>query len=219
VAFAASGCQALDVIGRRSVSSLAAVVDALPQTPQLNEEGFWELAAPDSSAALLLPLEPGGQAALVTNAAPFEAAGLRPDKLPEGMSLTDAGRLRIEAEPFEGAGRRGLPARDTDSAQLAAQESLLARYAELVRLDPERIGYHSAMDHFGINLGGGNMLEWAQDLKSGDKDLVFVLDPAPLKQAGVDVENIEGWVFAPVEVMKDGKMVEVDKLLKPFDLK
>ena len=38
--------------------------------------------------------------------------------------------------------------------------------------------------------------------------------------AGVNPESIEGWVFAEVEVMDEaGKMMMVEKLLKPFDVK
>mgnify|MGYP003614764389 FL=1 len=75
------------------------------------------------------------------------------------------------------------------------------------------------MDHFGIKLGNGNMFEWAQDTASNDKDIVFVLDPEFIGQYGADVANIEGWLYADVEVMdEDGKLVTVKKLLKPFDL-
>jgi hypothetical protein len=81
------------------------------------------------------------------------------------------------------------------------------------------IGYHAPLDHYGIGLGEGNMFEWAKDMAKNDKDLVFVLNPEPLIQAGVDPAKIEGWVFARVPV-KDpsGKSIEVDKFLKPYDL-
>jgi len=56
------------------------------------------------------------------------------------------------------------------------------------------------------------MFEWA-------KDMVFVLNPAPLIAAGVDAARIQGRVFAKVPV-KDaaGKTIEVDKFLKPYSL-
>jgi hypothetical protein len=63
------------------------------------------------------------------------------------------------------------------------------------------------------------MFEWAKDLSTNDKDIVFVLDPGPFIAAGVDPGRIEGWVFAKVPVMDaSGKPVEVDKILKPYDL-
>jgi hypothetical protein len=76
-----------------------------------------------------------------------------------------------------------------------------------------------AMDHYGVNLGGGNLFEWAKDLAANDKDIVFVLDPAPLIAAGADPARVAGWTFAKVTVDdENGKPLEVDKLLKPFDL-
>ena len=92
-------------------------------------------------------------------------------------------------------------------------------FEELVANNRDAIGYHAALDHYGVALGNGNMFEWAKDTSTNDKDIVFVLNPQPFIDAGVDVTQVEGWVFAKVETMEDGKKVEVDKLLKPYDLK
>ncbi|MDR0586735.1 MAG: hypothetical protein LBG26_05805, partial [Treponema sp.] len=90
---------------------------------------------------------------------------------------------------------------------------------QIVNLKREAIGYHMAMDHYGVNLGGGNLFEWAKDMAVNDKDMVFVLDPAPLIAAGVDPARVAGWIFDKVTVDdENGKPVQVDKLLKPFDL-
>jgi hypothetical protein len=49
--------------------------------------------------------------------------------------------------------------------------------------------------------------------------MVFVLNPEPFIAAGVNPNNIEGWAFAKVTVDdENGKPVEVDKILKPFNL-
>lgn len=48
----------------------------------------------------------------------------------------------------------------------------------------------------------------------------MLLNPEAFINAGVDPSKVEGWVFAKVPVKDDnGKEIEVDKLLKPFDLK
>jgi hypothetical protein len=81
------------------------------------------------------------------------------------------------------------------------------------------IGYHGAADHFGVNLGGGNLFEWAKDMSKNDKDIVCVLNPQPFIDAGVDPAMVEGWLFAKVAVEDEkGRPVEVDKFLKPFDI-
>jgi hypothetical protein len=70
-----------------------------------------------------------------------------------------------------------------------------------------------------VNLGGGNLFEWAKDMGTNDKDIVFVLNPEPFIAAGVDPGKIRGWDFAKVTVDDaNGKPVQVDKILKPFDL-
>jgi len=68
-------------------------------------------------------------------------------------------------------------------------------------------------------VGDGSLFEWAKNLNTNDKDIVFVLNPEPFIMAGVDPNSIEGWTFTKVPVDDDkGKMIEVDKILKPFDL-
>jgi len=89
----------------------------------------------------------------------------------------------------------------------------------LVELKRDAIGYHSALDHYGVDLGNGNAFEWAKDMSTNDKDIVFVLDPKVLTDAGVDPTKVEGWVFAKVKTMDaNDKPIEVDKFLKPFSL-
>jgi hypothetical protein len=76
-----------------------------------------------------------------------------------------------------------------------------------------------AMDHYGVSLGDGNLFEWAKDMAANDKDIVFALNPAPIIAAGADPARIAGWTFTKVTVDdENGKPVEVDKILKPFDL-
>jgi hypothetical protein len=88
----------------------------------------------------------------------------------------------------------------------------------------DSIGYHTALDHYNVMLGDGNMFEWAKDFavngqtdENQDKDIVFVLNPEPLIAAGVDPEKVDGWVYAQVPVEIDGKAADVYKFLKPFD--
>jgi len=70
-----------------------------------------------------------------------------------------------------------------------------------------------------VDLANGNMFEWAKDMSKNDKDIVFVLNPQVFIDAGVDPAKVEGWVFAKVEKEdENGKKIQVDKFLKPFDL-
>lgn len=96
-------------------------------------------------------------------AAPFLAAGLDPAKLAasEGIKYElEKDRLMLHFEL------------GSDKFAAGSGNSLEATFAEIVRTQRTRIGYHEKLDHCGIKLGGGSMLEWAKDLSKNDKDLV-----------------------------------------------
>ncbi|MDD2458114.1 MAG: hypothetical protein PHQ83_06390 [Eubacteriales bacterium] len=203
-----SACTQTDVVGKASVQSFAAIAAMADVTADESFGGF-ALTAPDGSARFLLSRNfaatPTYDVALEFPAAPFLSAGLDASQLPDSMLVAD----KIVVGTDYGS----------QDFKDAAQASLSAAYEQLVRKNGQAIGYHKALDHYGIDLGGGNLFEWAKDLKTNDKDIVFVLDPQPFLDAGVDPAAVEGWIFAKVETMdKNGNMLEVDKLLKPFDL-
>lgn len=203
-----AGCTQTDVVGKASVQSFAAIVEVADVEADESFGGF-AITAPDGSARFLLSrnfaVTGSYDVALKFTAAPFLAAGLDVSQLPVGM--LDADTLVVGTD---------LGSQDFKAE---AQSNVATTYEELVRQKGQAIGYHKALDHYGIDLGGGNLFEWAKDMQTNDKDIVFVLDPKPFQDAGVDPAAIEGWIFAKVETMdKKGNMIEVEKLLKPFDL-
>ncbi len=218
------GCAASDVVATVAKTSFSAVAAASGNRVVWMEEDFgWSLATPSGDRILIASdfgqnSVNGGMAdmdkpdaELVFDAAPFLAAGLDITKLP----LTDGIKYEIEDGTFMIHFELGAERFSAD-----AKKSLAGTFSELVRTQRERIGYHQALDHYGIKLGNGNMFEWAKDMSKNDKDIVFVLNPEPFISAGIDPSRIEGWIFAKVEVMDDaGKKSQVDKLLKPFNLK
>jgi hypothetical protein len=110
--------------------------------------------------------------------------------------------------------------------KVSGTPTALSAYKLIVSKYRDSINYHTSLDHYGVKLGGGNMLEWAKDMETNgydnsaqDKDIVFVLNPEPLIAAGVDPEKVEGWAYAQVTVDENGKTEQVWKFLKPFNLK
>ena len=100
-----------------------------------------------------------------------------------------------------------------------AESQPLQALQDLVHNHRMMLGYHTALGHFGLALGGGNMVEWAKDQQANDKYLVFVLNPQAFVDAGVDVANVQGWVLADVPVMDaQGRKSTARKLLKFYDL-
>jgi len=205
LAITAFSCSKLDVVGN---DSTRAFNDLLNSAPQLVSEdkanGGWSISAPDGSVRFIWS---ANDITLEINAAPFIAAGLNPSKLPDhflfrGGMFTVGTKLGNESLSYNG------------------EATPLASYQQIVKLKRSSIGYHGQLDHYGINLGNGNMFEWAKNLATNDKDIVFVLDPAPFITAGTDPARIEGWAFAKVTVDDaNGKPVQVDKILKPFNLR
>lgn len=205
-----TGTGALDIIGARSASAFANALDAMPGA--VKEEpgrGGWSVSAPDGSVKFIWGRGSGGEGTFVLafelDASPFLEAGVEAERLPSGM-LSD-GLITLGRVVALEAGKGG-----TETGPAALYRSILAS-------DRASVSYHADMDHFGMSLGNGNVFEWAKDLVANDKDIVFVLDPGPFISAGVDVSRVQGWTFAKVKVEdRQGRMIEVDKLLKPFSI-
>lgn len=213
LAFAFTGltaCSKTDVIGDTSIKSFEKVLNTIPDN--VTEEpayGGWALTAPDGEARFIWTKDFSKSdtfdALLEVNAQPFIDAGLDTTKLPEGVVSgdklllgTDFGKDSIT---YEG-----------DATPIKSYEQIVKNYRSLIK-------YHAALDHYGVDLSNGNVFEWAKDMTKNDKDIVFALNPQPFIDAGVDPNKVEGWVFAKVPTMDSkGKKIQVDKLLKPFEL-
>ncbi len=211
LAFAFAGCASLDVIGSGSVASFESLLNAVPGGAQADDEnGGWSITAPDGSSRFIWSRDysksPQYDIMIEFDAQPFLDAGLDVAKLPDSVAY-DENKLLVGT-------RLG-----TDELKYNGEATPLLSFEQIVRLYRSSIGYHSELNHYGVSLTNGNMFEWAKDMNTNDKDIVFVLNPEPFLNAGVDPNTIEGWKFAKVTVHMDGKPVEVDKLLKPFDLK
>ena len=201
----------LDVVGKESVTSFNAVLAAAADKVTPDEiNGGWSLAAPDGSVRFIWSKDysksPMHDVMLELDAQPFLDAGLDASKLPESFAFFE-GKLMVGTK----LGNNPLTYQG-NATPLASYEQIVSKYRDSV-------GYHAALDHYNVSVGNGNLFEWAKDMGKNDKDIVFVLNPEPFIAAGVDPSAVAGWVFAKVPVDIDGKPTEVDKLLKPFNLK
>lgn len=200
----------LDVIGKASVTSFEKVLAASKTNVTADDiNGGWSLAAPDGSVRFIWSKDysksPMHDVMLELDAQPFLDAGLDIAKLPERFAFYE-GKLMVGTK----LGNEELKYR--------AEATPLASYQVIVNKYRDSIGYHAALDHYNVAVGNGNLFEWAKDMSANDKDIVFVLDPAPFIAAGTDPAAVEGWVLAKVQAHVNGKATEADKLLKFFDL-
>lgn len=207
-ALSLAACAQTDVVARVSVTSFGEVINKADVKAD-EAGGGWSLTAPDGTASYVWSSDFGRatdkDVKLTVDAQPFIDAGLDTAKLPEGTFVD--GKLVFGQE----LGSDPFPA--------SAKESALASFEQLVKVKRDAIGYHQVLDHYGVDIGGGNKFEWAKDMSKNDKDIVFVLDPKVFIDAGTDPAKVEGWAFAKVEVTDEkGNEIQVDKLLKPFNL-
>ncbi|MFA5457678.1 MAG: hypothetical protein WC261_08630 [Synergistaceae bacterium] len=198
-----------DVIGKRSIGSFNAVLSAMPENvAEDGASGGWAITSPGGERFIWSRSSDPDMSYDLTlefDSKPFLDAGLNADMLPEGMVM---GEKIVIVSALDGG-------RPTDPGAA----SPLELFREIVRSKREYINYHAALDHFGIKIGNGNAFEWAKDIGTNDKDIVFVLDPAVFMDAGVDPSKLEGWLYAKVKTMDEsGKPVEVYKFLKPYNI-
>jgi hypothetical protein len=216
--FAPTGADAAfstDLVGRAAITSFSEMIEALEFPPAAdNMDKVWVLTDPDGDAAFWWRREAKPDrmfdAYLCFDAEPFVNAGLDLSKLPDDMKgmLEDRGKLMVGKKLSD------------KSLEYDGEITPISSFEQIVKLDRESIGYHSALDHYGITVADGSLFEWAKDMSKNDKDIVFVVDPKMFIDAGVDPAKVEGWTYAkvPLEDAR-GRKFEAEKFLKPFDLK
>ena len=198
-----TGCTSFDVILRDSPASLNTIIEAFPYlvTDNTVQDGYFHLTA-DGETTLKVShdysLTGAEDLVLQTPLQPFVDAGLDPSALGEGYRA-DSAFLYLVADFGAGTG---------------AKATLTDALFESVKAERTVLSYHAALDHYGIALPAGK-IEWAKDHTKNDKDLVFILAAQPLADLGIDVQNIDGWVFM---TMQDDAGKDFDVLLKPFSL-
>lgn len=209
VAVGFSACSKLDVVGDTSIKSFDAVLSTVGDgVTEDTSFGGWSLEAPNQTARFVWSKDfskTSSDVFLEVDAKPFIDAGLDTSKLPEGMLVDD--KIIVGTDL------------GNDALTYKGEATPLESYKNIVKLYRDHIKYHTALDHYGIDMTNGNVFEWAKDMSKNDKDIVFALNPQVFIDAGVDPSNVSGWVFAKVETLDaNGKKIQVDKFLKPFDL-
>lgn len=208
--FLLTACSSTDIVGNQSIKSFDAVLKAIPNNIASDEKnGSWALTSPDGTERFLWSKDfsqgTSRDVMLELNAKPFIDAGLDTSKLPTGMFVND--KIMVGTNLGD------------EKITYNGEATPLDSYKKIVELKRDHIKYHTELDHYGVDLGDGNVFEWAKDMGTNDKDIVFALNPETFIKAGVNPKKVDGWLFAKVKIMdKNGKKIEVDKFLKPFNL-
>jgi len=211
--FALAGCQSTDVVGKVSITSFESVLNTMGDKVTEDEmNGGWSLESAGGERFVWskdFSAEKKPDLMMELDATPFLNAGLDPSKLDKATYLYEPGSKILMVHSELGA----------DQFTYNGEPKPLDSFKKIVETRRDSIGYHEKLDHYGAAFGSGNMFEWAKDMATNDKDIVFVLNPQPLIDAGVDPAAVKEWVFAQVEIKNDqGNKELVDKFLKPYNL-
>ena len=201
-----TACGDLDVTRKDAVVSFGIVSEAAPIEEY--EANRWKLTAPDGNAWFFFDNMGIGMA---VDAAPFIDAGLNLSMLDNvGEHNLNPGKESIY-----------FSTPSIDMLNQNVKETALEQFEANIGSLRKYLGFHAAGDHHAIEFGNGDSFEWARDMTTNqtndtpqDKDIVFALNPQPLIDAGVDVENIEGWSYVTLQMMGES----IPKLVKAFDL-
>lgn len=202
-----------DLIEKLSVKSFARVIDTIPNNiKQDDEAGVYILTSPDKEAQLIWSnnyvKNDIYNIMIKLDLKPFVDAGIDITKLNgvDGITVIDNSILISGTVENKNEYKNGLNAIDS--------------FEQILKNKRENLNYHSSLDHFGITVGNGNAFEWAQNINKNDKDIVFAINPEPFLNAGVNPDNINGWIYTNVKTMdNNGKNIEITRFLKVFDVK
>ncbi len=210
-ALSLAGCTSTDTVGKFAVKSFESLETNLGESVQQETDTLnWSLLTPNAEKVTInSDFSSPVDIVMTFDATPFIKAGLAPENLDSEVISLDSSNNILSITSELGSEN---PTNEKTTSMTAVIEGLVKNYRD-------RIGYHSKLDHYGISLDGGNMLEWAKDLKTNDKDLVLVLNPEPFIAAGVDPNAVEGWIYAEVEMMDENDKPFFEyKFLKPYNI-
>lgn len=208
-----AGCQSTDVVGKVAGTSFEKLIVSQTSAVKADDaNGGWSLTSPGNEQFVWSKdLSQSGKPDLMMafDASPFLNAGLDPEKLNKEMYIYEADTKILMIHSELGA----------EAFTYNGEATPIESFKQIVKTHRDRIGYHEVLDHYGVGFGEGNMFEWAKDMTTNDKDMVFVLNPKAFIEAGVDPTQVKDWIFTKVEIVNDqGEKEEVDKFLKPYSL-
>lgn len=157
---ACGGLSKLDVVGQQAITSFDTVLKTIPNNVKADDTNAgWALSAPDGSARFIWSEDyrksPLHDIILEVDAKPFLDAGLDPTKLPENYAFYEAGMDGMTGNKMLMVGKK----LGQDKFTYKGNPNALAAYENIVKKYRTVVGYHTALDHFGMNVGDGNLFE------------------------------------------------------------
>lgn len=95
----------------------------------------------------------------------------------------------------------------------------LNSFNAIVEANPEKKGFHSALQHWGFALPTGEKFEWSKDMSANKADFAMVMLADPLVEAGLDIDKLDKneWLYETAG--KDDMGVDLpNRLIKPYNV-
>jgi hypothetical protein len=91
-------------------------------------------------------------------------------------------------------------------------------FNSFIKTNPDKIGFHMEMSHWGLKLPEGEKFEWSKDTSANKADYAMVMLADPLINAGLDVDKLdkEQWVFKPAGKEMNEEFPNL--LIKPYNV-
>ncbi len=97
-------------------------------------------------------------------------------------------------------------------------DKALEAFNDTVKQNPDRKGFHEALQHWGFVLTAGDKFEWSKDTSANEIDFAMVMTAEPFLNSGLDISKLDGsgYVFSRAK-QENGKPVP-DLLIHPFNV-
>ena len=187
----------LDVVANYAVESFESLGEEIGLRG--GNEQLYDVYSPDGTEAFSY----GESVRLTVDPVWFIAAGFDPDKF-GGEAAVEDSRLTIISDHVEGV-------------VVTNDDNIFDTFEKVLRSNRHALEYHMDHDLFELHLGGGNTYRWAKDWRTNARGMTFVLNPQPLVEAGLEIENLEGWTFANINMMHGPERGQtVPRILKNY---
>lgn len=193
----------LDVVKKESLKSFKIITEVLSDDILFDQNlNMWSLTSKDDSIKFYFGNNEENNFKIEFSIEPFIKQNININSLPNGYKVVD-NKIVISQKL---------------NKNFINDSTAYETYKNIIDISRESLKYHAEMDHFSIELPNDNAFEWAKDINNNDKDIVFSLNPEPFIELGINPKEINGWTYAKVPMMKQGKMIEVYKLLKSYNI-
>ena len=195
LAFTLSENPKLDVVANHAVESFKTFGEII----KINgyDERLYNVYSPDGTEVFSY----GESVQLTIDAGWFTAAGFDPDKF-NGEAILEDSRLTFISDYVKG---------------VANGSNIFDTFENILRSNRHALEYHTDHVLFELHLGGGNAFRWAKDWRTNTRGMTFVLNPQPFVEAGLELENLQGWALTNVNIMHGQESGQtVPRLLKNY---